>query len=66
MITLHIAKLSGQIIELIHEHGRLGINEIEKMTGANRNTIKKQLANLVAQRNIVRLGKGRATWYALP
>jgi Fic family protein len=66
MIALHVAKLSGQIIDLVHEHGRLGINDIEKMTGANRNTIKKHLANLVAQGNIVRLGNGRATWYALP
>jgi Fic family protein len=63
--VLHLPKLSSHIINLIQEHGRLNISDIEKMIGANRNTIKKYLANLVAQGNILRFGKGKATWYTL-
>lgn len=44
----------------------MGIGEIEEVTGANRNTIKKNLANLVILDNIVPLGKAKATLYALP
>ena len=65
MLLLHMPELANKILGLLAEHGRLSISEIERITGANRNTIKKQLADLVAQRNIVRLGRGRATWYSL-
>ena len=62
----YMPELAGQILNLIHEHGRLRIAEITKMTGANRSTIKKHLTNLVIQGNILRHGKGKATWYTLP
>ncbi len=65
-LVFHLSELTNQILNLIQEHGKLGISEIEKMTGANRNTIKKHLADLAAQGSIVRLGKGKATWYVLP
>jgi Fic family protein len=65
-LLLHIPELASQIISLMHEHGRLGIGDIEGMTGANRNTLKKYLANLTTQGTILRLGKGKATWYTLP
>lgn len=65
-LLFQIPELSGKILKLIDEHGRLGIAEIAIATGANRNTIKKHLAVLVSQGNILRLGKGRATWYCLP
>lgn len=44
----------------------LVLRDIEKMTGANRNTLKKHLADLVASGTLLRLGKGKATWYTLP
>lgn len=66
MLMLHLPELASQILILIQEHGRLGIGDIEKMTGANRNTLKKNLADLVSQGNILRLGKGKSTWYTLP
>ena len=64
--TLHISELSSQIIHVVHDHGRLGVSEIEKMTGANRHTIKKHLSDLVKNGMIIRLGGGRSTWYTLP
>jgi Fic family protein len=65
-LLLHIPELSARIINLIHEHGRLNLEDITKMTGANRNTLKKYLRDLVTSENILRLGKGKATWYTLP
>lgn len=65
-LLLHMPELAGKVFNVLHEHGRLGIKEIEMMTGANRNTLKKQLADLTRQGSILRLGRGRATWYTLP
>lgn len=62
----HVPELVSQILQALQEHGRLTINNIEKLTGANRNTLKKQLADLVRQSSILRHGKGKATWYTLP
>ncbi|MBS0622203.1 MAG: Fic family protein [Verrucomicrobia bacterium] len=63
---IYLPELAGQIINLIYDHGRLDIGNIEKLTGANRNTLKKHLANLTKQGSILRLGKGKGTWYTLP
>lgn len=65
-LQLHLPALASQIISLIYEHGKLGIRDIEKMTKANRNTIKKYLSSLTTQGAILRFGKGKATWYTLP
>lgn len=63
---LYLSEFAGQIVVLLQEHGKLGIAAIEKMTGGNRNTIKKQLASLTTEGTILRFGKGKATWYTLP
>lgn len=62
---LYLPELSSQILNLIQQHGRLSIGDIAKITQANRNTLKKHLADLRGQGNILRFGKGRATWYTL-
>lgn len=64
-VYLHLPELSSRIIGLVHDHGRLGIGDIEKMTGANRNTLKKHLKNLVQAGTLIQLGKGKGTWYTL-
>lgn len=64
-INLHMPELSSQIVNLIHEHGRIGVGAIAQMTGQNRNTIKKHLASLVKRGAILQLGQGRATWYVM-
>jgi Fic family protein len=61
----HIPELDKQILNVIAAHEQLSIMGIEKLTGANRNTLKKHLASLVDLCYIVRFGKGRATWYTL-
>jgi len=60
-----LPRLSRHIIELVKDHGELSISEIESITGANRNTIKKKLAELVRDNHLSRQGQGKGTRYIL-
>ncbi|MEX0695471.1 MAG: DUF977 family protein [Rhodospirillales bacterium] len=55
--------LSLEIFELAKEHGRLTIAQVVKLTGANRNTVKKHLQALVSANHLTRHGVGKGTWY---
>lgn len=57
--------LSIQITKALRERERLSIAELADITGANRNTIKVRLRELVAVGRIRQHGKARATWYSL-
>ncbi|MEM7738900.1 MAG: Fic family protein [Deinococcota bacterium] len=57
--------LSVQVIKLLGEHERLTIAQIVELTGANQNTLKVRLRELVNEDRIQRHGKARATWYSL-
>lgn len=57
--------LSVQILELLKIHERLAIAEIVERTGANQNTLKVRLRELVASGRVNRHGKARATWYSI-
>lgn len=57
--------LSLTILELLRTRERLTINEIVALTGANQNTLKLRLRELVNAGRIHRHGKARATWYRL-
>ena len=57
--------LSLDILKLLQENERLTIAEIVKQTGANQNTLKVRLRELVNDGRIKRHGKARATWYSL-
>jgi len=58
-----LPELSAQIIELVQEHGRITIGEVVRITGANRNTIKKHLQSLVSTSLLAQHGTGKGTWY---
>lgn len=58
--------LSIKILELLKQHKHLTTGEITDMTGANQNTLKVRLRELVDAGRIQRHGKARATWYSLP
>ena len=60
-----ISDLTEQILQVIKEHGRASVKDIEQITGANRNTIKSHIKKLVEQRHITMHGKGRGVWYSL-
>jgi Fic family protein len=63
IVMATLPELSLQIIEAISERGRITIGEIVRLTGANRNTVKKHLAALVAANHIAQRGAGKGTWY---
>lgn len=58
--------LSREILSLLREHGRLGISELESLTGANKNTLKVRLRELTQEGQLIaRHGRGKATYYTL-
>ncbi len=58
-----LPELSIQILELTKEQGQISIGQIVKITGANRNTVKKHLQALVAASHLTQHGTGKNTWY---
>jgi Fic family protein len=65
LLAQSLPALSLTIISLLREHDRLTISELERLTGANRNTLKVRLRELIEANHIARHGKARATWYTL-
>lgn len=61
-----VPQLSVAILEHAHEHGRVTIGEISKLTGASRNTLKDHFKNLHVNGQLVMHGAGRGAWYSLP
>ena len=57
--------LSVQVISLLEEHERLSISQMVDLLGANQNTLKVRLRELVGDGRIFKYGKGRGTWYSL-
>ena len=65
LIVGMLPELSLQILDAVKERGRVTISEIVKLTGGNRNTVKKHLAALVAANHLSQHGTGKGTWYAV-
>jgi Fic family protein len=63
--TGELSLLSENILMLFAKTDRLTLPEIVKLTGANRNTVKVRIRELVAEDHINQHGKARATWYSL-
>lgn len=59
-----LPELSARILALTREHGRVSVAFLTKTLGANRNTVKKHVQNLVRKRQLVQQGKGRGTFYS--
>jgi Fic family protein len=60
-----LPELSLQVLEALREQERLTIAQLASITGANRNTLKVRLRELVADGRVRQYGKARATWYSL-
>ncbi len=58
-----MAPLSAAILALALERGRVTVRDVVASKGANRNTIKLHLKQLVAAGQLVLRGSGRGTWY---
>jgi len=63
ILVARLPELSVNILERATDHGRLTVSQIVELTGANRNTVKKHLQALVANRHLAQHGKGKGTWY---
>ncbi len=55
--------LSAQIMELVQRQGRITISDIIEKIGANANTTKKHLSDLVSKGYLLKHGKTRGAWY---
>ena len=60
-----LPELSLQILKALRTKDRLTIAQLASITGANRNTLKVRLRELVADGRVRQHGKARATWYSL-
>ncbi len=58
-----LPELSARLIDLVRDQGRMTIGEAEKLTQANRNTLKQHFRSLVADGHLVLNGAGRGAWY---
>jgi len=62
-ILKSLPKLSEQILIHLKEHEKLSISDIVKLTGANRNTVKSHVFNLVENNEVRKGGQGKGTYY---
>ena len=60
-----LPELSLQVLRALRAKERLTIAQLASITGANRNTLKVRLRELVADGRVRQRGKARATWYSL-
>ena len=58
-----LSPLDEELVRLIREHGRITLAAAERITGANRNTLKVHLRQLVEHGRLILLGRGRGSWY---
>ena len=55
--------LSQTLLVAVRERGKLTVREAVQLTGANRNTIKRHLSQLVQRGTLQQEGIGKGTWY---
>ena len=58
-------KLHLHILEILKNHNSLSVSDIQKLSGANYNTLKVKLKDLVQMKKIVAIGKGRGVVYQI-
>ena len=65
-LITQLPPLSQDIIQFAREHGRVTVRSVQRITGANRNTIKAHIKKLLRSGKIKKIGAGKGTWYRLP
>ena len=56
-------ELHLEVLKILKSHKKLAVSDIQRLTGANRNTLKVKLRNLVEMKKIKSFGKGRGVVY---
>jgi Fic family protein len=59
------APLAAAILALVRERGRVTVRDVVAVHGANRNTVKLHLKQLVASGKLAMHGRARGVWYEL-
>jgi Fic family protein len=65
-LLTELPPLSQDIIQIAREHGKITVRDVRSITGANRNTIKAHIKELVRRDQLKMVGAGKGTWYKLP
>lgn len=65
-VIAKLPPLSQEIIQIARQHGKVMVRDAQRITGANRNTIKAHISELVRNGRLKMVGKGKGTWYKLP
>ncbi len=65
ILLTQMPETAHTIIVLLRSRGRIKMGELEKLTSINRNTLRKNLENLVKNKQIQQNGHGKGTWYSL-
>jgi Fic family protein len=65
VLLAQLSPLSLQILGLTKSRGRITVKDIVALTNANRNTVKKHLAQLVVNNHLQQHSVGKGTWYAV-
>lgn len=58
-------ELHLEILKILKNHNRLAVSEIQRLSDANRNTLKVKLRELVEMKKIKTFGKGRGVVYEI-
>jgi Fic family protein len=61
----NFGELHLEILKVLKNHNRLAVSEIQRLSGANRNTLKVKLRELVEMKKIKTFGKGRGVTYEI-
>lgn len=65
ILLTQLPELAQNILEIVRSRGRINMGELELLTNANRNTLRKSLENLVKNKQLQQNGVGKGTWYSL-
>ena len=65
-LITQLPPLSQNIIQIVRKHGKITVRDVRSITGANRNTIKVHIKELVRVGQLKMVGVGKGTWYKLP
>ena len=61
----NLGQLHLQILEILKNHNLLSVSQIQQLSGANRNTLKMKLRQLVELKKVNKVGQGRGVVYHL-
>jgi Fic family protein len=65
ILLTQMPETAQNILEIVRSRGRATMGDLELLTSTNRNTLRKNIENLVKNRHLRQNGVGKGTWYSL-